>query len=48
MRKGISAGQAFYLICKHCGNDYDLIEAKRETRRTQPIRCPNCGAIVAK
>jgi uncharacterized Zn finger protein len=48
MKKGISAGSEFYLTCKQCGEDYDLIEAKREVRRTEPIRCPNCGCIVAK
>jgi NAD-dependent SIR2 family protein deacetylase len=48
MKRGISAGTEFYLTCKHCNNDYDLISAKRETDRREPIRCPNCGAIVAK
>jgi len=48
MKKGISAGQDFYLVCKHCSKEYDLIKAKRDAIRTEPIRCPNCGCIVAK
>jgi DNA-directed RNA polymerase subunit RPC12/RpoP len=48
MKKGIDAGTEFYLTCKHCKNDYDLITAKREAKRTEPIRCPNCGCIVAR
>lgn len=48
MKKGISAGQEMYLTCNHCERDYDLIKAKRETGRKEPIRCPNCGCIVAK
>lgn len=48
MNKGISAGNEFYLTCKHCNTDYDLIDAKRNAGRKEPIRCPNCGCIVAK
>jgi len=47
MKKGIVAGYEFYLVCKHCTKEYDLIAAKRNVKRTDPIRCPNCGCIVA-
>lgn len=48
MKKGIRVSDEMYLVCKHCNSDYDLIEVKRDTRKTEPIRCPNCGCIVAK
>lgn len=48
MKKGIAVAGEFYLTCKHCKNDYDLIQAKRDASRTEPIRCPNCGCIVAR
>lgn len=47
MRKGIKVGYEFFLSCPHCNKDYDLISAKRSVKRTEPIRCPHCGCIVA-
>jgi len=48
MKRGVNAGDSFYLECHHCKNTYDLVKAKRETGRKEPIRCPYCGHIVAK
>ena len=49
MKKGINCNaNQVYLTCKHCNGSYDLIDAKRNTSRRDPIRCPHCGCIVAK
>jgi len=38
----------YYLPCPHCKVDYDLVQEKRNTKKSDPIRCPNCGCIVAR
>ena len=48
MKRGLTASYEFLLVCKHCNNDYDLISAKRNAKKTEPIRCPKCGCIVAR
>jgi len=47
VKRGIQVGYDFFIPCKHCGKDYDLISAKRSVKRTEPIRCPHWGCIVA-
>jgi len=46
--KKIKLEGGFYLTCRHCNSEYDLVEAKRGTPKREPIRCPSCGQIVAK
>lgn len=48
MKHGINVGQEFVIECKHCRENFDIVQAKRRTKRTDPIRCPRCGCIVAK
>lgn len=49
MKRVIRFGnEEFYIRCKYCDKEYNLIEAKRKVKKTEPIRCPNCNCIVAK
>ncbi len=48
MKKGINVGNDFYMECKHCHQEYNLVKAKRDAKRSEPIRCPNCGCVVAR
>ena len=48
MKKGAYVGSEFVIECIHCGKDYNLHSASRNTKKKDLVRCPHCGCIVEK
>jgi len=44
--KSAIVAEGFYVKCRHCKHEFDLLTAKRKASKFATIKCPSCKKNV--